>query len=239
MSKKNILKVKKPLIILAGGFGTRLQSILKGNPKPLADINGVPFLQLLFVKWVEQGFSNFILSLHFEYDKIIKLVEELKKTILVDCEVKFIVEATPLGTGGAVSFVVNELNLDGEIFIVNADTWIESGYQMIDKEEGNFIGVVQIDDTNRYGKVVMDDTDKIVRFDEKNKNGSSGLINAGVYKLSTNIFAEWDGKAYSLERDLFPNLIHKKLLSGIELKTNFIDIGVPEDYLRFCSCRKI
>ncbi len=231
--------ISKPLIILAGGFGTRLQSILKGNPKPLADINGVPFLQLLFIEWLEQGFTKFILSLHFESDKIIKLVEELKKTILVDCEVKFIVEPTPLGTGGAVSFVVNELNLDGDIFIVNADTWIESGYQILDKEEGNFIGVIQIDDISRYGKVVMDDNNKIVRFEEKNENDTSGLINAGVYKLSTNIFAEWDGKPYSLERDLFPNLIHNKLLNGIELKTNFIDIGVPEDYLRFCSWRKI
>lgn len=231
--------ISKPLIILAGGFGTRLQSILKGNPKPLADINGVPFLQLLFIEWLEQGFTKFILSLHFESDKIIKLVEELKKTILVDCEVKFIVEPTPLGTGGAVSFVVNELNLDGDIFIVNADTWIESGYQILDKEEGNFIGVIQFDDISRYGKVVLDDNNKIVRFEEKNENDKSGLINAGVYKLSTNIFAEWDGKAYSLERDLFPNLIHNKLLNGIELKTNFIDIGVPEDYLRFCSWRKI
>mgnify|MGYP000166779666 CR=1 FL=1 len=231
--------ISKPLIILAGGFGTRLQSVLKGNPKPLADINGVPFLQLLFINWLDQGFTKFILSLHFESDKIIKLVEELKKTILADCEIKFIVETTPLGTGGAVSFVVNELKLNGDIFIANADTWIESGYQIIDKEEGNFIGVVYIDDTSRYGTVVMDDNNKIIRFEEKNENDTSGLINAGVYMLSTNIFADWNGKAYSLERDLFPILIHNKLLSGIELKTNFIDIGVPEDYLRFCSWRKI
>lgn len=231
--------MKAPIIILAGGFGTRLQSILKGKPKPLADIAGVPFLQLLFINWVNQGFSKFILSLHYESDKIIKLVEELKETILIDCEVKFIVEGTPLGTGGAVSFVVNELNLNGYIFVVNADTWIESGYQMLDKVDGNFIGMVQIDDTSRYGTVAIDGNNKIVSFEEKNGNNISGLINAGIYKLSTNLFAEWDGKPYSLERDLFPNLIHNKLLNGIELKTNFIDIGVPEDYLRFCSWRKI
>jgi D-glycero-alpha-D-manno-heptose 1-phosphate guanylyltransferase len=236
--KNQLIFERPPLIVLAGGFGTRLQSILKGNPKPLADINGVPFLQLLFVNWLNHGFRKFFLSLHFESDKIIKLVNELKKTILEDCEVKFIVEETPLGTGGAVSFVVNELNLDGDIFIVNADTWIDSGYQTLDKEHGNFIGVVKINDISRYGKVVMDNDHKIVRFEEKNEKETSGLINAGVYKLSTNIFASWDGKAYSLERDLFPNLIHNKLLNGIELKTNFIDIGIPEDYLRFCNWRK-
>ena len=138
-----------------------------------------------------------------------------------------------------MSFVVNDLNLEGDIFIVNADTWIESGFQLLDKEKGNFIGVVQMIDTNRYGRVVMGDDNKIVKFEEKNEYGTSGLINAGVYMLSADLFAEWDGKPYSLERDLFPNLIQNNLLSGIELNTNFIDIGVPEDYLRFCSWRKI
>ena len=106
--------MNKPLVILAGGFGTRLQSVLKGNPKPLADINGTPFLQLLFINWIEQGFSKFILSLHFESEKIIRLVEELKNTILATCEVNYVVEEEPLGTGGAISYVVKELNLEGD-----------------------------------------------------------------------------------------------------------------------------
>jgi D-glycero-alpha-D-manno-heptose 1-phosphate guanylyltransferase len=229
--------ITKPLVILAGGFGTRLQSILKGNPKPLADINGIPFLQLLFVNWIEQGFSKFVLSLHYEAYKIINLVEELKKTILANCEVDYVVEAKPLGTGGAISFTVSELNLSGDLFVTNADTWIKSGYVEMNKVEGNVIGVVQIDNTGRYGKVLMDDFQKILKFEEKNQNPSSGIINAGVYKLNSRLFSEWDGRSYSIEKDTFPKLIKIEGLKGIVLNTNFIDIGVPEDYLKFCSLK--
>ena len=63
--------INKPLIVLAGGFGTRLQSVLKGLPKPLADINGTPFLFYLFQNWINKGFNQFILSLHYEANQII------------------------------------------------------------------------------------------------------------------------------------------------------------------------
>jgi D-glycero-alpha-D-manno-heptose 1-phosphate guanylyltransferase len=242
MKKNDILKkteLEKPLIILAGGFGTRLQSILKGNPKPLADINGVPFLQLLFVNWINQGFSIFILSLHFEHDRIINFVDDLKKSILINCEVHYIIEGSPLGTGGAVSYVVEKLSLKDYFFIVNADTWIDSGFVELDSIEGNAMGLVQSNNTSRYGNVVLDDLNKVVMFEEKNQNNSSGLINAGIYKLSAKLFLNWNSKPYSLERDLFPNLIQSKSLIGVELNTEFIDIGIPEDYLTFCNWKKI
>lgn len=229
----------KPLIILAGGFGTRLQSILKGTPKPLADINGIPFLELLFINWIAQGFTKFILSLHYESEKIIELIECLKKTILINCEVCYIVEEVPLGTGGAISFVVEKMCLKDDFFIVNADTWLDLGFVDLNSIDGNVIGVVRIDDTSRYGKVILDGDNKIIGFEEKRENKSNGLINAGLYKLSANLFSDWDGTYYSLERDLFPLLIQKKLLYGIELNTNFIDIGVPEDYLKFCEWKNI
>lgn len=232
-------KIHKPLIILAGGFGTRLQSVLKGNPKPLADINGTPFLKLLFINWIEQGFSKFILSLHFESDKIIGLVEELKNTILATSEVIYVVEKEPLGTGGAISYVVKELNLEGDFFVVNADTWIKTGYSDMNEVDGNLIGVVHIENTERYGKVMVDECQRILKFEEKNQNNSSGIINAGVYKLNSSLFSNWDGSSYSIENHTFPNLVRNKDLKGIELKTNFIDIGVPEDYLKFCRLRDL
>ena len=64
--------INKPLIVLAGGFGTRLQTVLNGLPKPLADINGTPFLQYLLQNWINKGFNDFIFSLHFESNKIIR-----------------------------------------------------------------------------------------------------------------------------------------------------------------------
>jgi D-glycero-alpha-D-manno-heptose 1-phosphate guanylyltransferase len=231
--------INKQLIVLAGGFGTRLQSILKGKPKPLADINGVPFIQLLFANWIEQGFSKFIISLHYESNQIIGFVEVLKKTILENCEVNYVVESAPLGTGGAISYVVNELNLTNDIFIANADTWVDSGFKILNSEKKDVIGIVRMEDTSRYGKVVIDDDNNIVGFEEKNENSSSGFINAGIYKLSSTLFTNWNGKAYSLERELFPTLIQDQRLCGIELNSNFIDIGIPEDYYKFCNINKL
>ena len=67
------------LLVLAGGFGTRLQSVLKGCPKPLADVNGQPFIKFLFQDWINNGFNDFILSLHFEAQMIIDFVIDEKK----------------------------------------------------------------------------------------------------------------------------------------------------------------
>jgi D-glycero-alpha-D-manno-heptose 1-phosphate guanylyltransferase len=228
-----------PIIVLAGGFGTRLQSVLNGLPKPLADINGVPFLNILFSNWIEQGFSRFILSLHYESEKIINHVEILKKSILIDCKVDYVIEESPLGTGGAISYVVKELNLEGDFFVVNADTWIETGYSEMNAVEGNLIGVVHIENTGRYGTVLLDEFQRIIKFEEKNLNNNSGIINAGVYRLNSSLFSDWDGSSFSIEKDTFPNLIQNKGLIGIELNTNFIDIGIPEDYLKFCRLRDL
>ena len=75
--------------------------------------------------------------------------------------------------------------------------------------------------------------------EEKNLNNNSGIINAGVYRLNSSLFSDWDGSSFSIEKDTFPNLIQNKGLIGIELNTNFIDIGIPEDYLKFCRLRDL
>jgi NDP-sugar pyrophosphorylase family protein len=232
-------KLDATIIILAGGFGTRLQSILKGLPKPLADINGTPFLQILLANWIEEGFTKFIFSLHFESNKIIKLVEKLKETILKDCEVEYVIEETPLGTGGAISYVVSKKELVEDFFVVNADTWIKSGYREMALANGNMLGVVSVEDVSRYGKVLINSNNIVINFEEKSNNFSSGIINAGVYKLSPSLFLKWDGKPYSLESDLFPFLIKSKSLKAFIMESNFIDIGVPEDYLKFCRLRDL
>jgi D-glycero-alpha-D-manno-heptose 1-phosphate guanylyltransferase len=228
-----------PLIILAGGFGTRLQSVLKGKPKPMADINGIPFLQLLLENMKAQGFSKFILSLHYESEKIIELVEELKDSILTNCEVVCIVEATPMGTGGAVANVVNELKLKEDFFVVNGDTWLDSGLQLMNNLSSNLIGAIEMHNASRYGILEMDEESFILKFKEKKANNNSGFVNAGIYKLSSELFFSWDGQAFSMERDLFPKLVQNRILKGFVLHSNFIDIGVPEDYFKFCNLKRM
>ncbi len=231
--------IDKPLIILAGGFGTRLQSILKGSPKPLADINGVPFIYFLIQNWIEKGFSDFIFSLHFEADKIIDFIEKNKKQLFKNCTVRYLVEPTPLGTGGAVSFVLNNVDIKNDFFIVNADTWVKDGYSILNSYEGNVIGILEVENTDRYGKVCIDQNNKITKFEEKNNSISKGYINIGVYKFSKAIFSDWDGQSYSLENDLFPILVKQNKIKGILVTTDFIDIGIPEDYYKFSKIKRL
>ena len=120
------------LVILAGGFGTRLKSVLNGLPKPLADINGQPFLKLLFQNWVKNGFNDFVLCLHYEADKIIKFVnQEQDFGVLKNCKIQFSIEPTPMGTGGAISYAVNKVDVDNNILIANADTWLNQDYKKL------------------------------------------------------------------------------------------------------------
>ena len=230
--------INKPLVILAGGFGTRLKSVLNGLPKPMADINGTPFLFYLFQNWINKGFNDFILSLHFESEVIIDFIENQKKSLLKDCNVRYVVEPTPLGTGGAISYLIKKTNLDDIFFVANADTWIEDGYSVLNEIEGNVIGVVEIDDTQRYGSVLIDNDGFILKFTEKNNPKYNGLINGGIYKLLKDEFKNCNENPYPIKNDFFQKLISKKKLQAQKINTQFIDIGVPEDYYRFCKLKQ-
>jgi D-glycero-alpha-D-manno-heptose 1-phosphate guanylyltransferase len=226
--------INKPLIVLAGGFGTRLQSILNGLPKPLADINGAPFLQYLMQNWIRNGFNDFIFSLYFESNKIIDFIES-HKSEFENCRIRYVVESTPMGTGGAISYVVQKVDIGNIFFVTNSDTWISEGYSILNGVDSNVIGLVEVEDVRRYGSVLVDENDFIIKFDEKADEVKKGFINAGVYKLSKNDFIDWDGKPYSIEKDFFNKLISEKKLKAKRIHANFIDIGIPEDYFKFCK----
>ena len=228
----------KPVIILAGGFGSRLQGILKGLPKPLADINGTPFLKYLFKRLLTEGYNEFIISLYYESDQIIGYVEKLRNEFLKNCKISYCIEPNPLGTGGAISFVVDQLNLKERFLVVNADTLLGSGYGFLGSFDTDIIALLEVENTSRYGTVEIDSHDRILRFLEKKQSDGPGLINAGVYNLSPQIFKGSTGIVCSMEQNIFPKLILEKKLKGSKIQTSFIDIGVPDDYNKFCSENK-
>lgn len=226
---------KKLVIILAGGFGTRLQGILRGLPKPLADINGTPFLTYLFDKLLTEGYNEFVISLYYESEQIIEYVEKLRDGLLKDSKISYCVEPKPMGTGGAISYIVDQLNLKCRFLVVNADTLLGGGYGFLGSFETDVIALLEVEDTSRYGAVQVDPNDRITRFLEKKQVGGCGLINAGIYNLSPEIFIDKVGIVCSLELDIFPKMISEKKLMGTKINTSFIDIGVPDDYNKFCS----
>ena len=228
----------KPIIILAGGFGTRLKSYLDGKPKPMADINGKPFLEYILKNLIQNGFNNFIFSLHYRADLIVEYLNEIGDSVLKNCVIKYYIEDTPLGTGGAVSYIISKGDIKDEFYVLNADTWIKDRLNELKLIAPNVIALIQVENSDRYGKVQLNTSNIITKFMEKEEGLGEGLINAGFYKFHKAIFENINKSEYSLESDFFPLLVKKNKLNGYILNTEFIDIGIPSDYQRFCNLVK-
>ena len=222
------------LLVLSGGFGTRLKNSIGDLPKSLAPVNGVPFLYLQLIHWRSQGLTDFVFLLHHQAEQIIAFIESERLGLLQGCSVNWVVELFPLGTGGAIANAVRTLELKGDFLAANADTWLGTGVSALLDTPSPTIAVVKMTDTSRYGSVQFNSLHMVSKFVEKNALQGSGWINAGFFRLDAGLFTAWDSKPFSLEKQLFEPLIKNQTLSALPLQTDFLDIGVPDDYSRFC-----
>jgi D-glycero-alpha-D-manno-heptose 1-phosphate guanylyltransferase len=222
------------LLVLSGGFGTRLKTAVADVPKALAPVGGLPFLQLQLEHWLAQGLSEFTFLLHHQAEQIIDFLQAHQDSLLKDCHVNWLVEPTPMDTGGAVANAVSSLDLQGNFLLTNADTWLGGGIRELMQSAVPAIAVVNVADVSRYGQVHFDHDRCVTAFAEKNTRLQSGWINAGLCRINAQLFKDWDGRPFSLERYLFATLVQLRILTAVPLQTQFIDIGVPDDYHRFC-----
>lgn len=223
------------LLVLAGGFGTRLRSVVEDVPKPLAPVDKRPYLNYLIENWKAQGVTSITFLFHYLAEVMTEFVkqQQILDGSLGEFEVEVVVEPTPLGTGGAIAYAVQKLGIKGNFLVANADTWLETGIWILANAATPAMATIEVEDTCRYGALDVRDG-KVRSFREKQKSNGRGWINAGLYNLSSDLFATWNGAPYSIERDVFPRLARGGHLNAIPLNTNFIDIGIPEDYFRFC-----
>lgn len=229
---QHLLKSQK-LLVLAGGFGTRLQSVVADVPKPMAPVGDSPFIEHLIRCWYQQGVRDFTFLLHHMADVIKAYVNSTHVVSLGNCQVTFICEPEPLGTGGAIAYAVKKLGLEGGFLVANADTYLETGLAALSECGNNALCTVYVEQTGRYGKLELSE-DKVTAFSEKANSVGGGWINAGLCRLDSHLFEGWDGQAFSLEQQIFPRLVDAEALHCIKLDCPFIDIGIPEDYRRFC-----
>lgn len=221
------------LFVLAGGFGSRLKTSIPNVPKALAPVAGVPFLQLQIENWLLQGLSEFTFLLYYQADQIIDFLMLQCNGLLKGCQVDWVIEPTPMDTGGAIAHAVKKLNYKDAFLMTNADTWLGGGVRELIQAAPSTIAVVNMADVSRYGKVHFDQDNFVTAFSEK-QHVEAGSINAGLYHLHADLFHHWDGQPFSLERSLFATIIHHRGLKALTLRTDFIDIGIPDDYYRFC-----
>jgi len=222
-------------IILAGGFGTRLRSLVPDKPKCLAPVGDTSFLQIQLRLLREQGIRRFILSLGY----LAELVQQEVAAMGGDMEVCTVVEPAPLGTGGAIRFTMESAGID-EAIVTNGDTFLGGSLKDmlcpldLEAEESARMAVLEVPDRQRFGGVQLRDA-YVVGFSEKGEAGP-GLINAGMYRVHQSVFDGVErGTPFSFETEVLPRLARNGLLTGIRIDGEFTDIGVPEDYLNFCQ----
>jgi D-glycero-alpha-D-manno-heptose 1-phosphate guanylyltransferase len=222
-------------IILAGGKGTRLQSIVSEVPKPMAPINGVPFLEIQINYWIGQGITNFILSVGYKNKIIVNHFGYKFNGALIN----YTIEDIPLGTGGAILKVIAENNIKEPFLLLNGDTYFDVSvkelYEFHSKKGSNFtFSVFKSNNTSRYLGLNVDSNMKIVSSNLIKEQIGTKYVNGGVYIINPEIinYIEFElNKQISLESEVIPILIYNNIsLYACEFDTKFIDIGIPEDY---------
>jgi D-glycero-alpha-D-manno-heptose 1-phosphate guanylyltransferase len=218
-------------VILAGGFGTRLKTVVPDLPKPMATIHGRPFLEYLLDYVIRQGIERCILSVGFMHEVIIRHFGYRYK----ETELRYAIEDKPLGTGGGI---LNALRLtdDENVFILNGDTFFRISLpdmekQFSSKQADMVIALYQVHDDSRYGSVLTDSNTRILTFSEKKVTAGDSLINGGIYLLKKEIFAGTDlPEAFSMEKDFLEKKTGTLRIFGRLFDNDFIDIGIPETY---------
>lgn len=222
----------KEAIVLAGGFGTRLRSVVSDVPKPMAMVAGRPFLELLLSNLARNGFERVVLSVGYLADAITAHFGTDYRGIALD----YAIESTPLGTGGAIRAAMARCGSD-HVHVFNGDTYLGLDTSVTEtswlRRGTPIIVALRVDDTARYGKLVTDADGRILRFLEKDASGGAGLINAGCYVLPTAIVSEFpQAERFSFETDYLRDAVTRREFISLATDAEFIDIGTPEDYAR-------
>ena len=222
------------VIILAGGLGTRLRSVVSGVPKCMAPVGGKPFLWYLLENLRRFEVERVILSVGYLREVIEEWVA--KHSAEYPFEFCFAVEEQPLGTGGGIRLAASKAQ-GPEVIVLNGDTWFDADLERLAdfrSRSGKPVAMAlkPMRDFDRYGTVGLAPDGTVAAFHEK-RHCDDGLINGGVYALDFNS-GIFDGQPekFSFEKDILEPFCLSGQICGLVQHGYFIDIGIPEDYGR-------
>lgn len=220
-------------IILAGGFGTRLQKVVSDVPKSMAMINHRPFLEYLLDYLISQGIAKAVLSVGYKREYIINHFQDKYKSLAVS----YAVEEEPLGTGGGVRLAFWKVEAQ-RAFVMNGDSLFHVDYRQmlaehLKKKSVATLALRKLADTGRYGRVTLNRYKRITGFSEKDEKAGPGYINGGVYIIEKPFLMEpeFRGK-FSIEKDCFEQCYQEDRLFGFPSPAYFLDIGIPDDFIK-------
>lgn len=228
-------------VLLAGGLGTRLKSVVSDRPKPMALIEDKPFMEYVVHELSRHGITDIIFAVGYKGSMVEDYFGDGSGFLAADgsgcLNVRYAYEKELLGTAGAIKNA-GKLVTEDSFFVLNADTFYQLDYGrliQLRQELGLQMALVlrEVEDVSRYGQAVLDGG-RLTGFNEKTTVPASGTINGGVYLMSRELMEEIPEGKVSLENDMIPKWLREgRKLGGFVNDGYFIDIGIPEDYFRF------
>lgn len=208
------------VLILAGGFGTRIHHISDGKPKPLVEVAGKPILerQIEFLRL--HGMRDIRLSLHHKADQIISFCENRWPG-----KFEYVIEPEPLGTGGGIRFATSDWK--DTFLVLNSDNLCDINLHAFMASAAPTIAAAHQEDARPYGLLEIVEQ-KVRSFSEKPKDPGPGYVNAGWYVLNPRIFDTIAEKKFMMETDVFPQLALRGELGAYLHHGYWIDAGTEE-----------
>ncbi|MEE3624782.1 nucleotidyltransferase family protein [Nitrospirillum sp. BR 11752] len=216
-------------VILAGGLGTRLRSVVSDLPKSLAAVAGRPFLTWQLEQLADQGFTRVVLAVGYMHDKVTATYGDS----FAGMAIHYAVEEDALGTGGAI-WQAARLTKSATFFALNGDTYFDlpaDGMEaaLSDPVTDMAMAICHVDDCGRYGLVDIIDG-RLAGFREK-APGRPGAVNAGAYLFRRSLLDRWPlPERFSIETDFLQPRLSELRVAAVPVRGDFIDIGIPEDY---------
>ena len=218
-------------IVLAGGFGTRLKSVIAEIPKPMAIINDRPFLEYQLAYLKKYGFQKIIFSVGYKHE----IISNYFGNNFNGLAIEYAIENQALGTGGGIRLALQKATSE-YVLVVNGDTLFDVDlhdfYSKHILSNSNFsICLRNIEDVSRYGSVEIFPDFRIKSFQEKGIKAGFGTINGGTYIIKNHFFDSFQlPEVFSLEKDCLEKYVEDQFFYGFPYSNYFLDIGIPEDY---------
>ena len=222
------------VVVLAGGFGTRLRPWTEGRAKPLLPVLDKTLLERVVECVPNELIDRVVIAAGYS----IAEMEQFFSSSNLPYDVIISVEDNPLGTGGAIAKSLEHLSGDGPVLILNGDLVSSVDVNQLlnyhqEKQASITLSLWHVDDPSRFGVCGLDESGMITRFQEKPEPGTefSNLINAGCYLIERDVLESLSSKKHSMEREVFPLIADAGKMSGLEFKGYFVDAGTPSSFI--------
>lgn len=220
------------VLVLAGGFGTRLNSIVADRPKVLAEVAGRPFLTYLLDQLCDAGLRSVVLCTGFRAEAVTQSMGACYRSL----SIRHCLEKEPLGTGGAIRHASHQITTY-PVLVMNGDSYCEIDFgafvrwHQVQKAVASLV-LTKVPDVSRYGEVKLNSDCVISEFSEKGQMSRPGWINGGIYLFEKEIISSFPTTSpLSLEREVLPMWTSRKMF-GYRTTGRFIDIGTPVSYAK-------